>query len=169
MPRHGRQLRNRTRHFSGEDGVAVEDHEAGCRLEGNGLAKLLRDPGSRGARRDPQRTTSRRPWRKSIAAMPSRWFRRNVIQVVLALGVRGDERRSLETLRSETSEPRRSSSPRIRGAPGVLGGHPPDERSDLERQERIVGSRAMRRRSIEPGRIPALGEIVNCSSADSFG
>ena len=116
-----------------------------------------------------QRTTSRRPWRKSIAAMPSRWFRRNVIQVVLALGVRGNERRSLETLRSETSEPRRSSSPRIRGAPGVLGGHPPDERSDLERQERIVGSRAMRRRSIEPGRIPALGEIVNCSSADSFG
>jgi hypothetical protein len=32
--------------------------------------------------------------------------------------------------------------------------------------ERSVGRRATRRRSIEPGRILALGEIVNRSSAD---
>ena len=64
-----------------------------------------------------QRTTSRRPWGMSIAAMPSRWFRRNVLQVALALGVRGRERRYLETLRSERSKPRHSNSPWMRGAP----------------------------------------------------
>jgi hypothetical protein len=32
--------------------------------------------------------------------------------------------------------------------------------------EKSVGRRATRRRSIEPGRILALGEIVNPSSAD---
>ena len=57
-----------------------------------------------------QRTTSRRPWRmmkstwktgdvavgtekKSMAAMPFRWFRRNVVQVCPALGARGRERK----------------------------------------------------------------------------
>jgi hypothetical protein len=55
--------------------------------------------------------------KKSIAAMPSRWFRRNVLQVALALGVRGKGRRYRETLRSETSKPRHCSSPWMRGAP----------------------------------------------------
>jgi len=57
-----------------------------------------------------QRTTSRRPWRmmkstwktrnvavgtekKSMAAIPFRWFRRNVVQVCPALGARGRVRR----------------------------------------------------------------------------
>jgi hypothetical protein len=56
------------------------------------------------------RTTSRRPWRmmkstwktrnvavgtekKSMAAIPFRWFRRNVVQVCPALGARGRERK----------------------------------------------------------------------------
>src|SRR6266702_2768118 len=55
--------------------------------------------------------------KKSMAAMPFRWFRRKVVQVWLALGVRGRVRRQRETLRSETSKPRRINSPWIRGAP----------------------------------------------------
>ncbi len=43
--------------------------------------------------------------------MPSRWFLRNVPQMAVALGVRGRERRYLETLRSETSKPRHSDFP----------------------------------------------------------
>jgi hypothetical protein len=39
------------------------------------------------------------------------------VQVGLTLGVRGRERKQRETLRSETSKPRQSSSPWIRGAP----------------------------------------------------
>jgi hypothetical protein len=55
--------------------------------------------------------------KKSIAAMPSRWARRNVVQEAFALGVRAKECRYRETLRSETSKPRHSNSPWMRGAP----------------------------------------------------
>jgi hypothetical protein len=72
-----------------EDGIAIEDQEARCRFEGEGLAKLLRDPGGRRDRRDgaadhvaPALADDEKHVKaadnavarvkKSIAAMPSR-------------------------------------------------------------------------------------------------
>jgi hypothetical protein len=118
-----------------------------------------------------QRTKSRRPWRESIAAMPPRWFRRKVVQVGLALGVRGRERRYRMTLRSETSKPRHSNSPWMRGAPqgfsDAILWMSARTRSRRERMaERSAGRRATRRPSIEPGTFQILGRIINDSSAD---
>jgi hypothetical protein len=65
--------------------------------------------------------------------MPSRRVRRNVLQVALALGAGR--------------------------APGVLGGHPPDERSDLPRQGRTAGAPSSSGQPVpvdaEPSAVPA--------------
>ena len=53
----------------------------------------------------------RRDQKKSMAAIPFRWFRRKVVQVWPVLGARGRERRWRETLRSDSLKPRRRSSP----------------------------------------------------------
>ena len=55
--------------------------------------------------------------KKSIAAMPSRWFRRNVFQRSAEPRGAGCLGIHLEIVRSETTNPSLSSSPWIRGAP----------------------------------------------------
>ena len=55
--------------------------------------------------------------KKSIAAMPSRWFRRKVFQLSAEPGGAGRLGIHLEMVRSETTNPSLSSSPWIRGAP----------------------------------------------------
>ena len=57
--------------------------------------------------------------KKSIAAMASRWFRKNVTHRCARSGVRGTRRSHRETVGSEISKPGLSSSPWMRGAPHV--------------------------------------------------
>jgi hypothetical protein len=57
--------------------------------------------------------------KKSIAAMASRWFLRNVSHRFTGSGFLGARRIHRETLLSERSKPSLSSSPRMRGAPQV--------------------------------------------------
>src|SRR5260370_20500412 len=57
--------------------------------------------------------------KKSIAAMASRWFLRNVSQRFAESGSLGARRIHRETLLSERSKPSLSSSPGMRGAPQV--------------------------------------------------
>jgi hypothetical protein len=100
------QRPQRCRHPGLEDGTAVEDHEAQCRVEGKGLAKLLCGPGGSRVRHDgavgddapavaddKTRNVTVGTEKKSMAAMPFRWFRRKVIQAWPDLGARGRERR----------------------------------------------------------------------------
>jgi hypothetical protein len=57
--------------------------------------------------------------KKSMAAMASRWFRKNVSHRWARSGVRGIRRSHRETVGSDISKPSLSSSPWMRGAPHV--------------------------------------------------
>jgi hypothetical protein len=134
-----------------EDGAAAEDHEAGCRLEREGLAKLLRAPACRRARRDgaadhvaPAAADDEKHMKdtKHLGGRREEVHRGDADPVVQEERRPGGVRSRCARQGAQVSgdavlgdiEAEAKQFPVDAGCvPRVLGGHPLDERSDLQR------------------------------------
>ena len=167
-------------HWDADVGL-VEDHESRCRLEREGVTKLLRDPGGGRARRDGAADDVAPAVADDEEHLEDAERRRghgeevhggDAIPVVPEEGRPGlagsrGARQGAQVARDAALgdvEAEAQQFPVDAGrAPGILRGHPPDESADLAREGRAAGARAASGQPVpvdaEAGAVPAHDRV----------